>query len=318
VSALHITNGDSAAGTLRQFISDPVGIMADPLFEGPAPLVEGDAWHDIRAKHLAAGGDVVATREWLRRSDRLATSTDHDETVLWFEHDLFDQLALVRTLDLIARTAGAPRVSLICIDRFPGIEPFYGLGQLDAAQLSTLFPTRRAVTADAFALASRTWAAFRAPDPRALVAIAAADAPALPFLSDALRRFLAEYPSTRNGLSRTADTLLQSLDRGPLDGHALFRASQAQERHLFIGDPGVFEIMSALARRREPLIDIDGVDVRTASVTLTAAGRDVIAGSRDAVMMNGIDEWRGGVHLLGTDMSQWRWDAVHETLVSCS
>jgi hypothetical protein len=58
------------------------------------------------------------------------------------------------------------------------------------------------------------------------------------------------------------------------------------------------------------------VDLRVVAIQLTAAGRDVLAGRSDAVVLNGIDEWHGGVHLFGQDRSPWRWDAERETLVS--
>jgi hypothetical protein len=34
------------------------------------------------------------------------------------------------------------------------------------------------------------------------------------------------------------------------------------------------------------------------------------------VALNGIDEWRGGVHLAGADRSPWRWSPDRKTLVS--
>jgi hypothetical protein len=50
---------------------------------------------------------------------------------------------------------------------------------------------------------------------------------------------------------------------------------------------------------------------------LTTAGRAVLTGDEDAVRLNGIDRWRGGVHLSGRDAA-WRWDAAAQTLVSWS
>ena len=49
---------------------------------------------------------------------------------------------------------------------------------------------------------------------------------------------------------------------------------------------------------------------------LTDAGREVAGGRQDAVAPNGVDEWRGGVHLRGDTRSPWRWDPTAETLVS--
>jgi hypothetical protein len=321
VTTLHITNGDCAAGTLRSFLTDRVLITCDVLHDGPAPLVDGDAWHQTRARFLADGFEAPyeETRRSLAQFDRtLAAAAENDEIVLWFEHDLFDQLLLIRTLDVTREG----RVSLICIGEFPGVDRFVGLGQLTAEQLASLYPARRAVGAGQFALAREAWRAFRASDPRALFAVMVrlANSDPLPFLPGAIQRLFEEYPSTTNGLSRSADAVLRSLDAGPLDGISLFRATQTAEQRPFIGDTGLFEIVHRLAAAAVPLVTIDpvgpGHDLRDRTLRLTDAGRDVLAGRRDAVALNGIDEWRGGVHLVGRDRSPWRWDARTQTLVS--
>ena len=106
MSALHITNGDCAANTLRSFLTDPVLVTCDVLHDGPAPAVDGDAWHEVRARWLSDAYEaaIAETRASLAAFDRTITQPGrHDEIVLWFEHDLFDQLLLIRTLDLLAR-----------------------------------------------------------------------------------------------------------------------------------------------------------------------------------------------------------------------
>ena len=52
------------------------------------------------------------------------------------------------------------------------------------------------------------------------------------------------------------------------------------------------------------------------TVAITTAGREVLAGRADHVRLNGVDVWRGGVYLSGSDRSPWRWDRGDETLVS--
>jgi hypothetical protein len=84
-----------------------------------------------------------------------------------------------------------------------------------------------------------------------------------------------------------------------------------------MGDLTFFGVAQRLASARVPLIRIDGpdpADVGAGTISLTAAGREVAAGRQDAVALNGIDEWRGGVHLHGS--SPWRWNAGSETLLS--
>ena len=325
MSTLHITNGDSAGDKLRRIVKGTVSITADPLHEGPAPPVDGDAWYEVRARFLA---NSDATHEDIKTTlaswDRaIVDGYGAGDIVLWFEHDLFDQLALIRTLDLIAgpqRTALPANVSLICIDRFPGVDRFIGLGQLSDDQLETLIGTERAVTPDQYALASEAWRAFRSPDPSELLRIALGPTTALPFLGDALRRFFAEFPSAANGLSRTEELALGALQEGGMDGGALFVATQAHEERPFLGDSVFFGTLRALASARVPLVTISGgseaLDLRSHVMAITDAGREVLAGRSDHIALDGIDRWRGGVHLTGRDTALWRWDARSETLVS--
>jgi hypothetical protein len=331
VSPLHITNGDAAGEKLRTFVDGPVTLAADVLHEGPARATDDDAWYAQRGAFLAGPGSgtpeqvAAQLREWDRAMDEW-----HGEVVLWFEHDLFDQLALIRTLDRLARRKPTPTgadagfirpVSLICIDRFPGLDRFIGLGQLTPGQLATLYPGRVAVTGEQFTLASEAWSAFRAPDPRGLLAVARA-ARALPFLAAALFRFLAEYPSTHSGLSRTEELALAVLAdaSGPIDAGSLFAATQRREPSPFMGDTTFFDILRALATVPVPLVAIDAAadpaEPRRHRIAITDAGRAVLDGREDHVRVNGIDRWRGGVHLEGTDRSAWRWDARRESLVS--
>jgi len=284
-----------------------------------------DRSSDYDTSYADVAHDLASTDEAIA-----AATTNTDEIVFWFEHDLFDQLLLIRALDLVGRTsAGLARratISLICIDRFPGVERFYGLGQLNAAQLATLTDARSPVTPDQYALAEHAWAAFRSADPRELVQVAhlstqagrARDA--LPFLGDALTRFLAEYPSVAHGLSRTEELALAALREGPATAGALFHATQAQEARPFMGDWSFYAILRRLASARTPLLSIRdltaAVDLLPLTVTITGAGLDVIEGRKDGVTVNGIDRWLGGVHLIGRDRSPWRWDAWQETLVS--
>ena len=378
MGSLHITNGDCVAGTLRLIVDDPVVIAADVLHEGPCPAVDGQAWHEVRAHFLAPHAETTrnAVKEALAAGDRAIVDAfaRGDEIVLWFEHDLFDQLALIRTLDLIVRltpqstdisatrgigattktgatneigASGAtsapvapvvsgfsrtlPRVSLICIDRFPGVDRFIGLGQLTGDQLATLIGTGVPITADHGAIAAAAWNAFRSPDPTGLMEMATRLTPdttpnrsmhrrVLPFLREALLRFLAEFPSAGNGLSRTEAFALTALLAGPTTAGALFAATQANEAAPFMGDLTFFEILRRLASCRVPLVAVDAgpdePDLRPHRIAITHTGREVIAGRADHVRLNGIDLWRGGVHLAGSDRSPWRWDARGETLIS--
>jgi hypothetical protein len=287
---LHLTNGESAAESLRgSGVSGRVISWQDVLHEGPVPAgLTLEGMSEVRARFLAdwdgesfpAVSATFAERDSALRSAR--------QVVLWFEHDLYDQLQLLQilaTLDNEPSTAA----EMICIDAFPGVAPFYGLGQLTPTQLASLWPKRQPVTAEQRALGARAWGAFTSPDPCAVSQLLAADLGALPFLGNALRRLREEYPAPPTGLGRTERQLLQAIARGVRSFAELFRANAAAEEASFMGDTTVASRLDALIRGRTPLVTPE-------PYTLTAAGQRVLAGEVDARQLNGIDRWIGGAH----------------------
>lgn len=319
---LHITNGDSAGGSLRESgLAGDVLPWRDMLHAGPVPAgLDLDALRPIRARFLAEDAgllydDVLAALE--ARDAALAGSDAHDEVVLWFEHDLYDQLQLLQILDWFAgRDSGAARLSLICIGAHPDVRPFYGLGQLTPAQLAALFPSRQPVTPAQLALSRAAWAAFRAPDPTGIEAVLAGDTGALPFLAGALERHLEEYPAAGDGLSRTERQILELVAEGHTQPAQLFRASYDREERPFLGDLPFFHVVRELTADPRPLlagpflIPAGGEPndaFRAQELALTADGRAVLAGQADWMALHGIDRWLGGVHLTGHDPAR-RWD----------
>jgi len=198
---LHITNGDCAAAVISQVVQGTILPWRDVLHEGPVraglPLEELSAQ---RARFIAdAGwGEFTEVLENFRERDAaFRRAGEHDEIVLWFEHDLYDQLQLIQVLDGLAELKGPP-ISLVCEAEY--------LGNMDPARAAELFALRNPVTRRHMAEARAAWTAFRAPDPRGLQEIKTTS---LPFLAAAMRRHLEEFPWTTDGLSRTERQILQ-------------------------------------------------------------------------------------------------------------
>jgi hypothetical protein len=319
--ALHITNGEATevpgTGLARRVV-----YWRDVLHEGPVPAVAPAELRRIRAGYLAGRegtGRAEAMRQFTER-DRALEANGDGEYVLWFEADLYDQLQIT---EILAHLAGlgvpAERITLICIGEHAGIARFGGLGELTARQLRELPHTNACarLTPVALELATRAWAAFRAPAPEGLGAIAAARLGELRFLGEAFDRLSREYPATRDGLSLTERRVLAAVADGALDAGTAFVRAQARETRPYMGDTTCFLRMDRMAAGPHALLSLDPpgrpVD-RATRVRLTGTGARVLAGRADQITLNGIDRWIGGVHLHGHQVP-WRWDDGTETIV---
>ena len=316
---LHVTNGDSVAGALMEStIEGTVLPWRDVLHEGPvSENLTDEELQVVRARFIADQGWAEydeALRDIQQCDHALSKCRDYDEVVLWFEHDLYDQLQLIQILDRLAQIGpGSTGVSLICVDRFPGVERFIGLGQLSPKELVSLFPSRVFVTEATYETASAAWQAFRATDPTVLRTILDLyDDSQLPFLFSAIVRLMEEYPGRIDGLSRTERTALEELADGPRPFELLFERVNACETAPFLGDTTFRSVLDRIHHVTSPLIDVSKDEI-----TITETGRNVLAGKADMVVLNGVDRWLGGVHLTGRAVGR-RWDLKRRELVNTS
>lgn len=319
---LHVLNGDATRSKLEHSsVPGTFAVWADALHDGPVPAgIEDDDVMRLRAAHFAAAlGQPELTVLNLARgwNAALARYPEFEEVVFWLEHDLFDQLILLRHLHWLS-TLGTDGTafSLICIGSYPDVPRFLGLGALAPEQLATLPARRRPITQRQISLGAEGWSLFRAPDPLPLADWAAAELPGLPFVHGALRRHFEDYPSLANGLSRSERQILSALRTGERTFADLFAACQGMEERVFMGDTTFLSILRGLAQGRNPLVSIQGragsPDTDGLRFALRDLGEIVLSGGADHVELNGIDRWMGGVHL--TSASPWRWDENEQAL----
>ena len=330
-SLLHLTNGESAGNTLRQTtLGGAVLSWQDALHEGPVPATPRRELLRTRARFLAdcGWGRRQALLSSLERRDRqlLDALRDGVHVVLWFEHDLYDQLQLIDALALLHAHAGETAPELIVIGAFPGKPSFAGLGELSASELETLWPDRRPASPAVLEAATEAWAAVREPKPAALAEWATRDSAELPFLAPALRRLLEELPAPADGLSGIERRALEALAAGAQTPPAAFVAAQRLEEAPFLGDAWFYRALSALGQGSSRLVEADdGASLppppplgdshlfARLRLRLTPIGERVLRGEADRVEILGIDRWIGGTHV--TTDSTWRWDAAALKLV---
>ena len=310
---LHITNGE-AVSLHETGLPGDVIYWRDILHEGPVPgglSLEELREHRVHFLAEEGIGSVEEMRAVIKeRDDALARFHEYEEVVMWFEHDLYDQLQIIQVLDfLLTHNWKRTKISLLCVSKFPGIGRFKGLGQLTGAQLLSLFEERQAITLADLKLASQAWFCFTSPNPADLENLLGQRSSVLPLLKGALARHLEQFPSVKNGLSRTERQILEVIVTGVQRMEDLFLAEQDKEERVFMGDTTFWRYVDRLRSGRVPLIDVSEETAR-----LTPAGHKVLVGQEDAIQLNGIDRWLGGVHLRGPE-AEWRWDDRHRRLV---
>ena len=250
---------------------------------------------------------------------------DGQQVVLWFEHDLYDQLQLVDALALAApETPHTPE--LVVVGSFPGKPAFRGLGELTADELETLWPAGCPPARTRWPRRSRSglpcvtptrprwprppgrttpgcrsWGPHcsgcsRSCPPRATACPAPNGWRCRPSRRVRPRRRRPSWPSRtwrprRSSATPGSSASLAGLGAGPA------RLVETQAGDPLpppppLGDPRAFA--------RLPL-------------RLTDAGQRVLDGRDDRVALLGLDRWVGGTHL--TQAAAWRWDPAARVLV---
>lgn len=304
-NTLHITNGDAVlhlwkkAGLLGTHLA-----WRDALHEGPVPAgLPLEVLSRIRADYLASRGygNAIKLHHLFEKRDALIRRANtFEEIVLWFEHDLYDQLHVLQILAALQEEGfGAAAVQLIQSDNY--------LGMLSADEIMALYPKRRFLTSVMAEGAAKAWRSFTSDSPEQIDIAARERYVGFPFLGAALHRLCEEFPATGSGLSRTQKHVLEACARGAREKDDIFRRSQAREEASFLGDSACYAHIDDLCAEPAPLLS-----ALEAGYEPTVLGRRVLAGDADWLEHQPLDRWIGGTHLRPDN--PWRWDEATERM----
>ncbi len=307
---LHITNGSCAVEVMRSAgVQGEIISWDDVLHCGPVPGgLSLKELSEVRAHYIADQGwmPLQEVREkFSQRDSVLNRFREFSKIILWFEHDLYDQLQLLQLLDWFSRyKVDETNVALICVDQY--------LGPMSPEQLKKLIGIEQPVTGDQFHLAQMAWKAFCAPEPGSWQRLLLQDTSALLFLHSSILRFLQEYPSVENGLSRTEQAALEAVASGRKTPEEIFAYVQDQEEARFMGDVVFWEILRQFCRCNPPLLSIEGANdcnftfQSKTPLSLTDAGKGVLNEEISWFAFYPVDRWLGGVHV--HTEPYWCWD----------
>ena len=268
-SMLNVTSGDIAGKSIGESgVPGEVFVWHDILYDGP----RNPGWPDEKTLHARAHFLSETTGGGLSYRDVLETLKDqyatleaanrYENIVLWFDACLFDQSMLCHILACM-RHLNLPPARLICIDAYPGIEPYHGLGQLSPEQLDSVYDRQQPVTNDQYVFAESVDRAFALQDLGAFQRFSSrTDAP-IPWIPAAVARWLKEQPDGRTGLGRLEELALEAIRSGETKPGKIFSTVSSKDKPpQYWGDITLWAKINALADRNPPLVRIEGPEPR--------------------------------------------------------
>jgi len=262
---LHITSGDIAGSNLAKAgLPGEVFVWHDILYDGPRnPGWPTENTLTARAQFLeettAGGLKKECILETLHcQYQKLEEAASRDRIILWFDACLFDQSMLAHVLTCLHEKQ-ILHVDLLCVDNFPGIVPFHGLGQLQPEQLASLFGQQHTVTEEQFNFAIRVDGAFATQNFAAVTQLSIMPNSPLPWIPAAVSRWLQERPDPFSGLGLLERLALQAIRNGEERPKKIFASVAAADTPpQYWGDSTLWAKINGLANRNPPLVRIEG------------------------------------------------------------
>ena len=306
VTVLHIVNGDVLGRKIKDIDGD---ILVWREMYDFGPLNSGWTNDELINRRSVFFEEKLSIPSSLfiencHNQLNLLNKRSHDEEViLWFEHDRYDQTMLMYILTQLS-TRNRSNLSMVSINSYPSISPFYGLGQLASAQLRELFKHRVSLSNQQVVEAVEGWKAYSSPDLDDIKKWITEVPHELPFLLAALERNLSYMPSTSTGINEIESLILQKIEKGSCSFRELFKNISPNLINDGLSDLHTSAIIKELMNGENALIKADGVlpmhelnDVNP-NLAITSYGESVLAGKANRLDLIGIDWWVGGVHLL--------------------
>ena len=321
---MHITNGDISASLIRQ--TNPGGQVVawrDVLYEGPVPgNLSLKELSIIRAKHLSETYGRAYEKiyeEFKKRDDTLKSHIGFQEVVLWFDQDVYSQLQLFQILDWFGtQNQMTPKISLICVENH--------LEWKKPEECHQLYKNRTEVRKDQLDYGVRVWKEVTSDHPKNIEELFKQGTTIIPFIEGTLKRYLEEFPSIKNGLSKPERQFLKIIFSGDKNPGILFQETLKYDLPDYMADWLFWKLAKDLSREKNPLIRT-GRDrpgsyppfvpfnerFKDQTLVMTKIGEKVLENKLDRIKINGLDRHIGGTHLKKGNL--WRWDKVNHLLI---
>ncbi|MBO1512024.1 DUF1835 domain-containing protein [Metabacillus bambusae] len=225
-----------------------------------------------------------------------------EEVVLWFEHDRYDQTMLMYILTQLS-IQNFVNLSMVSVNSYPTIFPFYGLGQLNFEQLTNLFNQRVKITSKQVKEAVTGWNAYTSSNPKEIKKWITDEQHELPFLLETFIRHERYFPSALTGLNEIESLVLNTIAKKTCSFRDLYKSISPLLINDGLSDLHIAALLKELIKGENALLEIDGplpafeYNHLDPNLTISPNGENVLEGKENRLDLIGIDWWVGGVHL---------------------
>ncbi len=296
---LNIVNGNVTIEIMKKAnINGDFLPWYDFLHEGPVPKnLSLDKLSDIRANFIhkqGFGSLEKIKKDFQQRNETVKNYHKYQKIILWFEHDLYDQLQLIQLLAWFQGNNNENiKLSLICTDKY--------LGESSQDEIRNLLGYEENINKAHLNLAQKAWFAFTDSTPIAWFKLLEEDTHLLPFLKNAIIRMLEEYPNTRNGLSRSEYQALFTISKGIENPKKIFLNCQNYEKQKFMGNVIFWKILDDFIENKLINSKNNGQVLQ-----ITVQGKQVLNGEINYLHIKPIKRWIGGTKLSNDKV--WCWN----------
>ena len=337
-NTLHIVSEQKTALTLeKSAINGDILVWQDALYEGP--LINNESLTDLSAlradyfSRLGWGDYKEILNVFEQRNRALSRFKQYNEVVLWFDSGLNNQLQLIQIINWLAhQDTGHVMISIVSEQRLPDVVGFVDFAMLTESQLEKLVKNKTELTNSQSLLCAKAWKAITSSVPSGLLKFFPRDMSSMPYMKNAILRFVQQFPSKNNGLCKTEDLIVQAMKHKCQTMEDIYLHVQGKEPIPFMSRAIFFSYFQKMILNPHPIIEKHTVHQKEAlevaegeeneaevvveeqyELQLSKLCGQVTNNWVDWVQLNGIDRWLGGVHLREGNI--WRYNSENRQLI---
>ena len=214
---LHITNGSNLTDAISELgIKGDILTWNEMLCEGPTQyIIDSEEFYKTRGTFFKNTYNVESNdykSKFIDEIEKINSTDNYSEIVLWFEYDLFCHINLVAAISLIQQKQVDLPLYLVCSGRVTGEKDLKGLSELTPEQLQSHYNDKVLLKKEDINIAITVWRIYCGDNHNDIKPFITKPS-SFTYLSNCLKAHLKRFPNTENGLCSIETNILELIDK---------------------------------------------------------------------------------------------------------